>query len=472
MKTRVHLQSAPLLACLTLPLFVACGLKPEAAPRSLALNDLTVVAELSETPEVRAQILGALKMLYGTAAEPGYMLTSTWFDDGYDPNYPTYEEGDAGSGSVSEGRLEAIHADNDVRFSEQLAAIAEERYEEVEVLWRPGLAAEWANLLADREEFEDFQEEARLTFAEYYPRLAESAELYRTQCMHCHGNAGGGDGPTAQFLDPLPRDYRKGIFKFTAVKDKARPLRADLFRLLARGATGTAMPSFRRFSDADLHGLVDYVMLLSKRGETEALLLASFADDDVLTAEMVVETYEEVEGKWRAAPELFFAFDGEVPEPTEEVLARGRDVFNDAATGNCSSCHGVLGRGDGDSAYKPDPDDSSKKVSAYDDDWGNPIFPADLTSGTFRGGRRPIDIYRRIYAGINGTPMPALGESRGADGNLLVPPEDMWALVHFVRSLSERKGGEGLRPYRELATAHDEPGTSTHAHDDSGGSTH
>jgi mono/diheme cytochrome c family protein len=38
--------------------------------------------------------------------------------------------------------------------------------------------------------------------------------LYRQHCAHCHGVSGDGLGPTAAFLNPFPRDYRKGIFKF------------------------------------------------------------------------------------------------------------------------------------------------------------------------------------------------------------------------------------------------------------------
>jgi hypothetical protein len=56
----------------------------------------------------------------------------------------------------------------------------------------------------------------------------------------------------------------------------------------------------------------------------------------------------------------------------------------------------------------------------------------------FRGGSRPIDVYRRVYAGINGTPMPGIGETKGTDGQRLLSDDDLWALVHFVRSLSER----------------------------------
>ena len=109
----------------------------------------------------------------------------------------------------------------------------------------PALERSWQSLLAEREEIEDFPGEARAFFTEYYPTLVDSAELYRQQCVHCHGNAGGGDGPTAPFLNPLPRDYRQGKFKFTAVKDKARPRRADLYRILTDGLYGTAMPSLR-----------------------------------------------------------------------------------------------------------------------------------------------------------------------------------------------------------------------------------
>ena len=38
--------------------------------------------------------------------------------------------------------------------------------------------------------------------------------LYRKHCVHCHGITGDGQGPTAQFLNPYPRDYRPGVYKF------------------------------------------------------------------------------------------------------------------------------------------------------------------------------------------------------------------------------------------------------------------
>ena len=38
--------------------------------------------------------------------------------------------------------------------------------------------------------------------------------LYRRHCVHCHGISGDGRGPTAAILNPYPRDYRPGVFKF------------------------------------------------------------------------------------------------------------------------------------------------------------------------------------------------------------------------------------------------------------------
>jgi mono/diheme cytochrome c family protein len=64
-----------------------------------------------------------------------------------------------------------------------------------------------------------------------------------------------------------------------------------------------------------------------------------------------------------------------------------------------------------------------------------------------RGGQEPLDIYRRIYAGINGTPMPAF------DQLLKDEPETVWNMVAYVMHVSNRRrAGEApapgyLRPY-------------------------
>ena len=61
------------------------------------------------------------------------------------------------------------------------------------------------------------------------------------------------------------------------------------------------------------------------------------------------------------------------------------------------------------------------------DDWGNPIRPANLNRGVYKGGRRPLDLYWRISKGIMGANMPpAPGFS---------DPNKIWDLVNFVLTL-------------------------------------
>jgi mono/diheme cytochrome c family protein len=55
-----------------------------------------------------------------------------------------------------------------------------------------------------------------------------------------------------------------------------------------------------------------------------------------------------------------------------------------------------------------------------------------------------LDIYRRIYAGINGAPMPGVGPATpGATGTL--SDEEIWNLVDYVLSLPYEPIGEPPR---------------------------
>ena len=71
------------------------------------------------------------------------------------------------------------------------------------------------------------------------------------------------------------------------------------------------------------------------------------------------------------------------------------------------------------------------------DAWGNPTKAADLTSGMLRGGTEPLDIYRHIDAGINGTPMPSF------HATLQKEPETTWNLVAYVLTIADsRRSGK------------------------------
>jgi mono/diheme cytochrome c family protein len=375
--------------------FCGCGFQPAPGAIRLALNPSSVEA-LSDAPGKAQELEALLVQYFGTHAGPRYELIEAWKTAGTDPNHPERE--------FSPESWAPIVAANRERLAYELARA-------------PG-------------------PEAVAQLERTYPSLVQSAELYRTQCLHCHGVEGGGDGPTSATINPKPRDFRKGIFKFTAVKDKSRPRREDLAELLERGVFGTAMPSFLRLSLPEREGLVDYVRLLSIRGEVETLLVQGWLEDEELDEAALIEALEIVWERWQKAREKVIAFEGAVPPDSPELRARGRELFLDPKKGNCFSCHGPEGHGDGALAFKIDA--QGRKTPAYKDDWGFEILPRDFSGGEFRGGSRPIDVYRRIYAGINGTPMPGIGETKGPDGELLLTGDDLWALVHYVRSLSVR----------------------------------
>jgi mono/diheme cytochrome c family protein len=249
--------------------------------------------------------------------------------------------------------------------------------------------------------------------------LRTGQTIYQAQCAQCHGTTGDGAGPMGDFFYPRPRDYRKGIFKFTSTKYGSKPLRDDLVRTVRRGITGTAMPSFKLLPDEQIEAVVDYVLVLTHRGELEEQI-ALFADADGELAPETVETdlVPAVLSRWHEAREMVISPATPEPEFTVERARLGRTAFLEKG---CSKCHGDDGR----AQTAEDPTKS--------DAWGNITRPADLTSGMLRGGRTPLDIYRRIYGGINGTAMPAFEQS------LKEEPDTLWNMVAYVLYITDRR---------------------------------
>jgi mono/diheme cytochrome c family protein len=306
--------------------------------------------------------------------------------------------------------------------------------------------------------------------------------LYREHCVHCHGITGDGMGPTAAFLNPYPRDYRPGVFKFKSTERADKPTHADLVRVLHNGVAGTSMPSFALLSAVEVDALAEYVKYLSIRGETELSLMREFfelddADEGRLpeTREfLVAEVVQPIAERWQSADDARI----DVPEMPADLdlaasIARGRELFyGDKA--NCVKCHGVTGLGDGqandyddwnkaivelskelDSGRARMAETSTRGMSADEvaehrsevawlDRFGKVIHgdalrprtipPRNLRLGIYRGGRRPLDLYYRIHAGVNGAPMPA------AKGT--VDPEDIWHIVNYVLALPYELDGE------------------------------
>jgi cytochrome c oxidase cbb3-type subunit 2 len=217
--------------------------------------------------------------------------------------------------------------------------------------------------------------------------LVLGERVYRKACAPCHGTEGDGTGPQARWLDPLPRDFTLGTFKFRSTMSGAIPTDEDLRRTVDRGVPGTAMPS--------------WMHLLSVR-ERDAVVatLKTFSDwfDDGVYPEDIVVTEEDL-----ASP----------PPPTEEMLVAGREVY---ARMECAKCHGEDGRGNPD--------------NPLEDDYGRPIVAFDFTTGTYKGGISPQDVYRSFTTGLDSTPMPSYADS--------LDETERWQLVYYCLALSRR----------------------------------
>ena len=251
----------------------------------------------------------------------------------------------------------------------------------------------------------------------YQRHLRHGATVYARYCQQCHGLSGDGQGPAAAHLDPRPRDYRRGIFKFTSTPYGAKPRRDDLIRTVRRGIIGTSMPSFKFLPDDDMEAVVDYILVLTHRGELEVLLAAEAELEEEVDPELVPDYVDMVLDPWRRAGDEVVLPETLMPHFTEETIAAGREAF---MTKGCSKCHGADGRGQ-----------TQDNVGV--DAWQFTTKAADLTSGMLRGGQEPLDIYRRISSGINGTPMPSFKQALAAE------PETIWHLVHYVLHVSNQR---------------------------------
>ncbi|MEW4451747.1 cytochrome c [Bremerella sp. JC817] len=297
--------------------------------------------------------------------------------------------------------------------------------------------------------------------------------LYRQHCVHCHGITGNGRGPTAAFLNPYPRDFRMGKYKWKSTKTGTPPTHDDLKRVISDGVPGTAMPSFKLLPEEEIEALTQYVKYLSLRGELERNLLLEFSDLDCSVVkpadqrtkeekEYVAslspeEIQEETDDLNSAVEELTdpevvnedflaplvegwaYAFEDvtEVPEKPEselkESLAVGRDLFFNK--GGCATCHGQSALGDGQTAenfyddwteeyYDPKDPSQLEGFLALGALPPRKLDPRNLRLGNFRGGRRPVDVYWRIRNGIEGAKMPAAQQ---------LSEEEIWHVVDYVR---------------------------------------
>jgi len=215
--------------------------------------------------------------------------------------------------------------------------------------------------------------------------LAHGKAVYLRRCVGCHGDKGDGKGSASSlvlFGVAQPRDFTSGVFKFRTTPSGSVPLDSDLFRTISIGIRGSAMPPWFNLPEEDRRDVVQYIKTFSRDFE-----------------------------EFPPGPQIEIP---RPPKPTPDLISRGRKVFEEM---QCKECHGAEGKGDGPSS------------NTLKDDFGNRIPPANFTTGVFKSGPRPEDVFRTFMTGLNGTPMPSFKDA-------FTSPDDGWAITFYVLSLS------------------------------------
>ena len=218
----------------------------------------------------------------------------------------------------------------------------------------------------------------------------EGRHVYERNCLICHGRWGDGRGEMAQGMIPKPRRFSAARFKYRSTPSGFLPTDDDLVRTIRTGIANTAMPAFGHLSDRELRAVVFYVKSFSTR----------WRKPDALAPPV---TLEAIPAWW------------DRPSERAAHAEAGAGMYRSL----CAPCHGESGRGDGPAA--------AELVDERDE----PAPPSDLTRPLWSSGPGPIDLFRTLTTGLDGTPMPSFAEA--------IPPGQRWDLVAWLDTLRRRE---------------------------------
>lgn len=210
--------------------------------------------------------------------------------------------------------------------------------------------------------------------------------VFERNCIVCHGQRGDGTGEMSAQLQPKPRSFREGMFKFRSTPAGMLPTEADLARTIRGGLSGTGMGMFTHLPDDDVRAVIEYIKSFSRR--------------------------------WRKTEN--YAEPMNLPQPPAWLDDKPKRITH-ATTGKvlfqniCAACHG------------PNADGKGPAIAALKDIWNIPARPSDLRQPHLRCGDTPADIYRVLATGLNGTPMVSFETT--------LTPDQRWEIIAYLFTL-------------------------------------
>lgn len=253
--------------------------------------------------------------------------------------------------------------------------------------------------------------------------LNRGRDAYLVYCRACHGEKGDGQGPAGIGSRPPARDFTQGLFKFAAVPTGQLPNDEDLIRVVRKGLSGTTMLAWD-VPGEDLFAIVQYLKTFSPRWSTDQ------------PGERILPSPDPWQGNAAGA------------------RARGEKMYHAV---ECWACHPAYAtrqnvydwlrevRGSASRDFRDRMYSSLLKETQY----GVSVQPPDFLRSDIRAGTSPADLYRTIASGIGGTAMP---QWRGS-----LDEKDIWAMVHYVHDLIQKRDTPDARALRAVLDAPQPP---------------
>jgi mono/diheme cytochrome c family protein len=263
--------------------------------------------------------------------------------------------------------------------------------------------------------------------------LNRGMTTFKTYCASCHGVQGDGNGPAGKGLIPPPRNFTTPfiMFKFASVTANELPTDDDLVRTVTRGLHGTAMLQWS-VPEQRLREVIQYIKTFSKRWKDEApgKPLEITADPNTDDAKIAA------------------------------AIEKGKSLYYTKT--NCHLCHPTyVKQSEFDDLMKkagkesgPLRPDATWSIAKPSETYNVSITPPDFTWHELRSITkidpnagpeaqkqqsiaRRRDMFQAISTGIGGTAMPTWKNA--------ITDEEIWALTHYVDSLSKLKSNPKAR---------------------------
>lgn len=233
--------------------------------------------------------------------------------------------------------------------------------------------------------------------------------VYKQNCQSCHGLHGDGLGVTGKILNPQPRNFTQGIFKFGTTS--GLPTDQDLFNIIQQGIRGTAMLPWS-LTPQDLYSVTQYIKTFSSA--------------------------------WEGSPpeKIQFIEDPYGPSKKKFAIEKGKELYHTVT--NCMICHKsyvskeeykTLLEGE-DSSLANQPDFFFEKIQeteyyTFNKTTPQKSLPPDFTLHQLRflHIEKTLEeaIYRRLAVGVTGGSMPPWKD--------LIPDTEIYAIAYYVADL-------------------------------------